>query len=234
MSSIQGKGQKSRAERAAEQTALEADRNAFRQRVISGEAEAWSLADYIVTASGQVLKDRYLNGRGRRVTVPDGIAFPTEVNNVIKATIAQKDAVRMVPPDGEERITNASTGGEKGRKPQRFELLPWFSLAKVAEVYAFGASKYADNNWRKGYDWSLSFGAAQRHLAAFWEGEDNDPESGLNHLGHACFHILTLIFFHAAHRDLDDRPRATLGEEKPDKPKSSGSSIEPFGDDSWS
>lgn len=106
----------------------------------------------------------------------------------------------------EQRITNEVTGGEKGRKPQRFELLPWGALGRVAEVYAFGAEKYDEHNWRRGFDWSLSFGAMQRHLAAYWEGEDNDPESGLPHLAHAAFHVLGLLTFADECPELDDRP----------------------------
>lgn len=111
----------------------------------------------------------------------------------------------------EERITNAVTGGEKGRKPQRFELMPMGALATVAEVYGFGAEKYADHNWRKGYDWSLSLGAALRHMASFVDGEDLDPESGLPHPAHAAFHMLAVLTFMVEHPELDDRVRTTLG-----------------------
>lgn len=105
----------------------------------------------------------------------------------------------------EERIVNEKTGGAKGRKPQRFELVPGNALGDIAEVYAFGSSKYEDNNWRRGYAWSLSYGAMMRHLTAFWEGEDLDPESGLPHLAHAGFHILALLTFMREQSDLDDR-----------------------------
>jgi nucleoside 2-deoxyribosyltransferase len=107
--------------------------------------------------------------------------------------------------NGEERVVNEATGGEKGRKPQRYELVPWEAVGDIAEVYAFGASKYADHNWRRGYDWSLSFGALMRHLAAFWSGEDLDPESGLPHVAHAGFHVFALLVFMREHRELDDR-----------------------------
>ena len=70
---------------------------------------------------------------------------------------------------------------------------------------ATGLVKKGDHNWRLGYDWSLSYGAAQRHLAAFWGGEDRDPESGLHHTAHAVFHMLALITFAAEHPELDDR-----------------------------
>jgi hypothetical protein len=107
----------------------------------------------------------------------------------------------------EERITNAETGGEKGRKPERYDLIPWAAMDDVARVYAMGAAKYDDHNWRKGYAWSLSIGAAFRHLSAFAAGEDTDAESGESHLAHAAFHLLALLTFRDEHPELDDRPR---------------------------
>lgn len=109
----------------------------------------------------------------------------------------------------EVRVTNEKTGGQKGQKPEQFSLLPWPALGEIAKVYAFGAEKYDRDNWRKGYDWHLSMDAIIRHLAAFWAGEDLDPESGLPHLAHAGFHVLTLLTFLAdtdQYGDLDDRP----------------------------
>lgn len=107
---------------------------------------------------------------------------------------------------GEIRVTNDHTGGQKGRKPQRMELLPWAALMEVAELYHEGAKKYDPWNWRKGLDWSLCFGAMQRHAALFWEGEDSDSETGCHHLTSVVFHALALLTFIQEHPDLDDRP----------------------------
>ena len=61
-------------------------------------------------------------------------------------------------------------------------------------------------NWEKGYDWSLSYGALQRHLLAFWGGEDLDEEFGDSHLAAAGFHIMVLLSFIQNNPDGDDRP----------------------------
>lgn len=105
----------------------------------------------------------------------------------------------------EIRVTNEQTGGQKGRKLERFELLPWDQLAKVARLYHFGASKYADHNWRKGYSWSLSFGAMMRHASLFWQGESLDSETGEHHLTSVVFHALALMWFEERYAELDDR-----------------------------
>lgn len=107
----------------------------------------------------------------------------------------------------EEVRSVSSTGGEKGVKPQRHSLIPRQALDRIAEVYDFGSRKYAAHNWRRGYEWSKSYDALQRHLTAWWDREENDPESGLSHLGHAGFHIFALIVFsgHKKYEQFDDR-----------------------------
>lgn len=75
----------------------------------------------------------------------------------------------------------SSTGGQKGVKLQRFDLIPVKPLMALAEHFGRGARKYAPHQWRNGYEWSKSYSAIHRHLAAFWAGYDydvcsNDPD----------------------------------------------------------
>ncbi len=106
----------------------------------------------------------------------------------------------------ETRIIDPVTGGEKGQKDVRIHAIPWEALQELGRVYAFGEAKYADYNFRKGYRWSLSFDSLQRHLWAWWSGDDNDEESNLAHLAHACWHTFTLLLFSITERGTDDRP----------------------------
>ncbi len=111
------------------------------------------------------------------------------------------------PSDSSEvLVTDPDTGGEKGQKDVRIHALPRESLFELGRVFAFGEEKYADYNFRLGYSWSLSFDALQRHAWAFWDREDNDEESGLNHLAHCAWHALILLFFALTERGTDDRP----------------------------
>ena len=110
-------------------------------------------------------------------------------------------------PTGEVRVTSA-TGGQKGTKPERFDLIPAGPLRKLAHLYGNGAAKYEARNWERGYDWSLSFAAAMRHLWLFWGGEDIDAEMGLPHLTCAAFHLFALTEFLDTHPEFDNRPRA--------------------------
>lgn len=104
-----------------------------------------------------------------------------------------------------ERITS-ETGGQKDKKRAQLGALDPKALLTLAEVAGFGAEKYDRYNMLKGYDWSLCFDAMQRHLLAFWAGEDVDPESGLPHVAHAAWHALTLLAFQQRGVGTDDRP----------------------------
>ncbi len=86
------------------------------------------------------------------------------------------------------------------------ELLPWGALAAVARVYDYGAERYAPNNWRRGMSWGRMTGALMRHMSAWHEGEDKDPDTGLSHLYHAAFCILSLVEFERSGFGQDDRP----------------------------
>ena len=89
------------------------------------------------------------------------------------------------------------------------ELLPYDALLEVAKVYDFGQRKYAARNWEGGMQWSRLFAACMRHLWAWFQGEDKDPESGLSHLTHAAFCILSLTAYELRQAGTDDRPKLT-------------------------
>ena len=104
----------------------------------------------------------------------------------------------------EIRVTS-DTGGQKGSKPEQYDDIPVEALRALARVYAMGADKYERGNYRKGYDWSLSYSAMQRHLWQWWGGEDTDEESNESHLMHAAWHCFTLFHFISKGDSHDDR-----------------------------
>lgn len=89
-------------------------------------------------------------------------------------------------------------------------LLSTEAMNQTAAVLKFGAQKYAEHNWRKGFTWSRPLAAAMRHLTAFNDGEDKDPESGLSHLAHAACCIMFLLEFEKTHKELDDRYKSDV------------------------
>jgi hypothetical protein len=85
------------------------------------------------------------------------------------------------------------------------------SLARyVGAVMTYGAKKYAPHNWRKGFPWSSIVDSLERHLAAWKDGEDDDPESGLPHLAHIACNVAFLIEHYDAGLGVDDRVKALV------------------------
>ncbi|MEZ2746326.1 dATP/dGTP diphosphohydrolase domain-containing protein [Halopseudomonas bauzanensis] len=84
----------------------------------------------------------------------------------------------------------------------------WPTTATVVGSMALldGALKYGRANFRSGgVRASIYFDACNRHLNAWFEGEDNDPDSGLPHLGHALACLAVVVDAQAAGRLTDDR-----------------------------
>lgn len=87
----------------------------------------------------------------------------------------------------------------------RLDLLPFDALEVVGLVLARGSVKYGDRNWELGRGFGRDLGASLRHTFAWAQGEDDDPETGLPHLAHACCGLLFLLSFQLRGIGRDDR-----------------------------
>jgi len=156
------------------------------------EALSWDLAWIAANADGVAVLPGWENSKGAAAEVALARALGLPVAST-EAFLA--GTYRDEPVAGGEVRTTSSTGGQKGVKPQRFDLLPTVPLTRLSELYGRGAEKYADHNWAKGYEWSKSFGALQRHAWLFWSGEDIDAEMGLPHMTAVAWHAFALVHF---------------------------------------
>lgn len=80
-----------------------------------------------------------------------------------------------------------------GVKKVPFSTVPSEVTAEVGLAMLEGALKYGRHNYRAvGVRASVYYDAALRHLTAFWEGQDTDPDSGLSHIVKclACLYVL--------------------------------------------
>ena len=82
-------------------------------------------------------------------------------------------------------------------KPQ-WSLVHFKSLEPMVRVLEFGALKYAPRNWQKKMDPMKILESMQRHLAALFDGEEVDSESGISHMGH----IQANAMFYNYHKEL--------------------------------
>lgn len=69
-----------------------------------------------------------------------------------------------------------------------------------------GTLKYGRSNFRAaGVRASVYYDACRRHINKWFEGEDNDPDSGLPHLSHALACLAIIVDAQAANSLTDDR-----------------------------
>jgi len=100
------------------------------------------------------------------------------------------------------------SGRKFDEEKPRMDLLSSVAMVATAKVLTVGAEKYDAHNWRRGFNWTRLIAAAQRHMLAFNDGEDFDPETGLCHLDHlACCVMFLQEHFHKG-LGKDDRYQA--------------------------
>lgn len=87
----------------------------------------------------------------------------------------------------------------------KWSLVNYTALEPMVRVLEFGAKKYSAHNWMKGLKYSEICESLLRHTYSFIEGEDNDPESKLEHIGHILCNAMFLSYMFTFRKDLDDR-----------------------------
>ena len=93
-----------------------------------------------------------------------------------------------------------------GRQKVRYCFTPPIFRAAVALVMELGARKYGPFNWRKDPVRATDYvDAIQRHLDAWTDGEDLDPESKVSHLAHIAACCAVLMDAEANKTMIDDR-----------------------------
>ncbi len=133
------------------------------------------------------------------------------IDGCFGAPQAQLPLPLPIPPQATPADTWTQGTKHDGDK-LRWDLAPWDAVGSFVEILTFGARKYSDRNWEKGIKHSRLFAATQRHLTAWWQGEDLDPETGKSHLAHAACDVLFMLAFVVRGRtDLDDRPGLSQG-----------------------
>ena len=86
-------------------------------------------------------------------------------------------------------------------------LFPPVAMELIALVMKNGAEKYGPYNWRLTKVKSSTYYAAMlRHLTAYFEGQDIDPESGKPHLAHVAASVCILLDADSKGCLIDDRP----------------------------
>lgn len=109
------------------------------------------------------------------------------------------------------QLLNKAEGVKHDFGKPRVDLVPPELVLGAARALTHGLTKYEAQNWRKGLPLSSVYAALQRHLLAFWSGEDLCPKSCLSHLDHAAADLGMLIELLQIYPELDDRPNYKTG-----------------------
>lgn len=150
------------------------------------------------------------------MTPPNAFDMPTEQEITERVYTAMGDSYHTpltmewktaIRPE-DKLVPDPKTGALKadGNK-LRYDLIPAGPLKEVVKILTYGSLKYADRNWEQGMKWSRPFGAAMRHLWAWWGGETHDEDTGCSHVAHAAVNLLFLLEFENTKREFDDRPK---------------------------
>jgi Domain of unknown function (DUF5664) len=82
-------------------------------------------------------------------------------------------------------------------------------MAELGVAMLEGACKYGRHNYRAvGVRSSVYYDATMRHLMAWWEGQDTDPDSGMSHITKAIASLVVLRDSQLRQNVEDDRPPA--------------------------
>ena len=109
---------------------------------------------------------------------------------------------------GELQVTEKPTNPKDILGVNKLPLHLWPASATALGCLGLldGALKYGRANFRAiGVRASVYRDAAQRHLDAWFEGEEADPDSGLSHLAHALACLAIIVDAEAAGKLVDDR-----------------------------
>lgn len=98
-----------------------------------------------------------------------------------------------------------------GTRKAPMSTVPANVIAEVGVAMLEGASKYGRHNYRiAGVRSSVYYDAVMRHLMAWWEGEDIDPDSGMSHITKAITSLVVLRDAMMQGMATDDRPPVSV------------------------
>jgi len=121
--------------------------------------------------------------------------------------------------DSHEMLTFHAMEGDKPTNPKDMvgvrkapmSTVPATVLAEIGVAMLEGASKYGRHNYRAvGVRGSVYYDGVMRHLMAWWEGEDIDPDSGMSHVTKAITSLVVLRDAMMQGKLTDDRPPRAL------------------------
>lgn len=119
----------------------------------------------------------------------------------------------IIPGHPQYRETQAVNPKELAgaKKPATWSVMPRWVALQVGRVMSVGAAKYGAFNYRETPIAASTYqDALERHLSLWFDGEDNDAETGVSHLASAIASCTLLMDAQATGQLVDDRQKTGL------------------------
>ena len=161
----------------------------------AGKGDEIQCADGLWYSSGYFADERYTPFKASQIGNRD-----VKCRRPIGADVISKPSVPEHTKDTNPKDAIGST------KPP-IANVPLSVISEVGMALAEGQWKYGGYNWRViGVRASVYWDATFRHLKAWWEGEDTDPDSQLSHVTKAISALTVLRDAMIQDNWTDDRP----------------------------
>jgi Domain of unknown function (DUF5664) len=122
----------------------------------------------------------------------------------IKESIILWGANNPTKREFENKKVRDRVGAKSAKTP--FDMVPPAALIEMAKAFGHGAEKYGRQNWAEDLiPFSVYYAAMMRHLIAWYDGENDDPDSQINHLAHLMANAGILLHMIREGNFLDDR-----------------------------
>lgn len=128
------------------------------------------------------------------------------------ADVRDRDTVRKLEQAKSERqavVNPKELAGAK--KPASWSVMPRWVMMVVGRIMTVGAAKYGAFNYRESPIAALTYeDALERHLQLWFDGEDNDPETGESHLASAIAGCILLMDAQQTGKLVDNRQKTGI------------------------
>lgn len=179
-----------------------------------------SLLDQCSCLDAAYERQALLNGSAFEPVFPENLPYRKGKTMIKGSKMDEYDDHTPATESGQQPSTNCGWHMDKREakdvmegmkydagKPD-YSLFSPAALDGTAQVLTMGAAKYGRRNWESGILYGRIFAACMRHLWAWWNGEEIDPESGLSHLHHAACNVMMLQHYASGDfKKFDDRPK---------------------------
>jgi len=143
----------------------------------------------------------------RRLETMPGDSDVRRVTKFTSGRLLVSEHRMQMKPGPQQKSTNPKDILARDEQRVLLHLIPSPGLIHTALAMMDGARKYGPYNWRdEGVGAGTYISAAMRHLRDWLDGEQDAPDSGVHHLGHAAACLMILMDAEAVGNLVDDRP----------------------------